>query len=152
MAIEGLAAFNRKMRAVTYAAKASARDAVIQGAYEIADVQERLAPKDDGDLADSIHVTLPCGTTPPYSQPGGSRQAGPEQAIITAGNAKVRYAHLVEFGTAKHVNGGLFEGTQHPGTTAQPFFWPGYRSVRGRVRSRITRSISKAIKQAAGGR
>ncbi|NRP70608.1 hypothetical protein ILFOPFJJ_01489 [Ensifer psoraleae] len=151
MAIIGLSRLTKKLRRIPQAAKDAAKAAVVQGANEIAAVQRALAPVDDGELKDSIHVTPPGGTTPPYSQPGGSRTAGPEEAIVTAGNTRVRYAHLVEFGTAPHTNGGMFAGSEHPGTAAQPFFWPGYRAVRKRVRGRVTRTINKAIKDAATG-
>lgn len=147
--MQGLQKLSRKLKAIPIAAKEQARAAVIQGAEEVAALQRSLAPVDDGDLRDSIHVTKPGETTPPYSQPGGSRTAGEEQAIVTAGNSGVRYAHLVEFGTAPHVNGGQFAGTLNPGTNAQPFFWPGYRALRRRVRSRISRAINKGIKEAA---
>lgn len=147
--MKGLAKLNRKLRAIPKAAKDEARKAVVLGANEIAGLQRRLAPVDDGELRDSIVVTPPGATTPPYSQPGGSQTAGPEQAIITAGNSGVRYPHLVEFGTAPHMQGGMFKGAQHPGTAAQPFFWPGYRAMRKRARSRITRTINKAIRSAA---
>lgn len=149
--MQGLAQLNRKLRAIPRSAKNAARKAVVQGAEEIAALQRSLAPVDDGDLRDSIHVTMPGQTTPPYSQPGGSRTAGPEEAIVTAGNTKVRYAHLQEFGVAPHTNGGQFAGTQNPGFAAQPFFWPGYRALRKRVRGRVTRQINKAIKEAARG-
>lgn len=149
--MKGLDKLNRKLKAIPKAARDEARRSVVLGANEIAALQRNLSPIDDGNLKDSIRVTNPGETTPPYSQPGGSRTAGPEQAIVTAGNTKVRYAHLVEFGTAPHVNGGQFAGTEHPGTAPQPFFWPGYRALRTRVKGRITRSINKAIKQAATG-
>ena len=131
------------------AARKAANDNVIEAANEVAALQKSLAPVDDGDLKESVHVTLPGGTTPPYSQPGGSTTARESQAIITAGNTKVRYAHLVEFGTKAHINGGKFAGTEHPGTTAQPFFWPAYRALRGRARGKITRGIKKAITDVA---
>jgi HK97 gp10 family phage protein len=150
MSVEGLKKLNEKLKRIPVTAKNAARDAVTQGATEIATLQKNLAPVDEGDLRDSITVTPPGGTTPPYSQPGGSRTAGPVQAIVTAGNTKVRYAHLVEFGTAPHVNAGAFAGTQNPGFKAEPFFWPAYRALRTRVKGRISRNINKAIKAEAG--
>jgi hypothetical protein len=80
---------------------------------------------------------------------GQSGEAGdPDLSVrISAGNSKVRYAHLIEFGTAPHINGGVFAGTEHPGTQAQPFFYPTYRRLRRRARSRISRAVTKAIKQ-----
>lgn len=149
MAIKGLDKLKIKLGLIPKRAKKAAAKVVVDAAYEIAEFQYALAPVDDGDLRNSIEVTGPGGTTPAYSQPGGSRKAGPEQAIITAGNTKVRYAHLVEYGTAPHENGGLFAGTQHPGAVAMPFFWPGYRALRRRAKGRINRSIKKAITDVA---
>jgi HK97 gp10 family phage protein len=146
----GLRRLRQKMtRDIPQKAKSAAKLAVVQGATEIANLQQNLAPYDDGALHDSIVVTPPGGTTPPYSQPGGSQVAREGQAIITAGNTDVRYAHLVEYGTAPHLAGGMFEGAEHPGTTAQPFFFPAWRALRTRAKSRITRAISKAIKDGA---
>ena len=95
-------------------------------------MQRSLAPVDDGDLRASIAVTGPGETTPPYSQPGGSRVAGVNEAFITAGNSDVRYAHLQEFGTKHHL--------------AQPYFWPGFRLTRKRALARVKRAISKAVR------
>lgn len=147
--IQGLAKLNRKMRAIPEEAKRAAKKAVEDSAYELGNLQYSLAPVDEGDLRNSIEVTGPGKTTPPYSQPGGQRTAGEFEAIVTAGNTKVRYAHLVEFGTAQHVNSGKFAGTQNPGAQAQPFFWPAYRALRRRLSSRISRAISNAINQSA---
>lgn len=113
--------------------------AVTKGAHEIADAQRLLVPVDTGALRDSIAVTPPGKRTPSYSQPGGARVVGRLEAVVTAGNSDVRYAHLVEYGT----------GGDSP-TAAQPFFWPGYRLQRTRVASRIKRETSKAIRKAAG--
>jgi HK97 gp10 family phage protein len=145
MAITGLRELQRKLKAIPGAAKTAAKTAVVQGATEIAGLQQRLAPVDKGDLRKSIAVTPPGGTTPPYSQPGGARVASEFQAIITAGNSDVRYAHLVEYGAAPHIAGGIFDGAQHPGTPAQPFFWPAYRALRKRSKRRISTNIKKAI-------
>jgi HK97 gp10 family phage protein len=146
MTVKGLDQLHRRFKRIPVAVKRAAIASVVEGANEVAALQRRLVPVDDGDLKASITVTPPGQSTPPYSQPGGQRVARETEAIVTAGNTKVRYAHLVEFGTAPHENGGMFEGTQNPGAKAQPFFWPSYRAVRRQVRSRISRSISKAIR------
>lgn len=70
---------------------------------------------------------------------------------ISAGNTRVRHAHLVEFGTAPHEIGGLFKGARHPGTPAQPFFFPVYRAFKKPARARIARATRKAIKKIAAG-
>jgi len=82
-------------------------------------------------VADSITVTKPNETTPPYSQPGGSATAEELEAIVTVGNSDVRYPHLVEYGTSK--------------MPAQPFFWPSARELQKRIKGRLKRTIKKAV-------
>jgi len=112
--------------------------ALLKSANELAQAQRSLAEtsRDSGDLIDSIEVTPPGQSTPPYSQPGGSRVAGETEALVTAGNAAVRYPHFVEFGTAK--------------ADAQPFFWPAFRLLRKRLQNRVNRAAKKAVKEAWG--
>lgn len=105
---------------------------------------------DKGDLRDSIVATEAGQSTPSYSQPGGSQIVPPGSVLVSAGNTKVRYPHLVEYGARPHINAGQFAGTQHPGTAAQPYFWPAFRLLRRRFRGRMTRALNKAIKKAGG--
>lgn len=112
--------------------------ALESSAKELATAQRHLAPEDTGALKDSVAVTLPGHSTPPYSQPGGSRVAGDNEVIVTAGNSDVRYAHLVEYGTAD--------------TPAQPFFWPALRLLRKRLQQRIDRAGRKAVRDAWDGK
>jgi len=108
-------------------------DALQLGADEIVAMQKRLAPVDDGDLQDAIHWEV-------------ARRSSEIRALrIRAGNGRVRYAHLVEFGVAPHRVGGRFKGAMHPGTQAQPFFFPAYRALKKRVRARIRRAFKKAV-------
>lgn len=149
---EGMRKLSRKLSVtLPKAARDAAVRATRQGAEELVAMQKRNAPVDDGDLQMSITYTEPYGTTPPYSQPGGSRRARPEEFIVTAGNSKVRYPHLVEFGTAPHTAGGFLEGAQHPGTAAQPFFWTSYRALKGRITRRTNKAIKEAIAREARG-
>lgn len=120
------------MRRIPQAVRGAVTPAVVKSAEEVADMQRRLAPEDTGGLKDSITVTQPGQTTPPYSQPGGSRVATELEAIVTAGNSEVRYPHLVEHGTTK--------------AAAQPFFWPGFRLTRKRAADRIKRAVGKAVR------
>lgn len=134
----GLSSFQRRMRAIPKAARAAVAPALVKSAEEIADVMRGLAPDDPAtgapDLKSSIAVTGPGQSTPPYSQPGGSKIVEENAAAITVGNADVRYPHLQEYGTTHHA--------------AQPFFWPGFRLGRKRALARIKRAIGKAIKEA----
>lgn len=146
----GLARINKKLtNDIPDKATKAATQALITSAHEIAELQYALAPVDDGDLRNSIEVTPPGSMTPQYSQPGGQQMAAFGQAFITAGNTRVRYAHLVEHGTAPHDNAGLYAGTRHPGTAAQPFFFPAWRALRKRAKSRIANAIAKAVRDGA---
>lgn len=124
---------NRRFGAVLRNVKEVVEPALVKGAEEIAATQRQLAPEDTGALKASIAVTPPGQTTPPYSQPGGSRVAKDGEAIVTAGNASVRYPHLVEYGSSH--------------AAPQPFFWPGFRLNRTRAQNRIKRSIRRAVRE-----
>lgn len=129
---DGLDRLNRRFAAVQRNVREVVQPALLQGANEIADMQRQLAVEDTGALKESIAVTPPGGTTPPYSQPGGSRVVGENEAVVTVGGTDVRYPHLVEYGTSS--------------APAQPFFWPGFRLTRKRALNRIKRSIRKAVR------
>ncbi len=133
----GLEKFKRRLAAIPKAVQDAAVAALQKDADELVSAMKGLATVKTGALRDSIVATPPGGTTPSYSQPGGSRVAGPTEFIVTAGNTNVRYAHLVEYGS---VHG-----------HAQPFFWPAYRLLKKRMRSRVKRAISKAAKDQFNG-
>lgn len=124
----------RRLEGIPDAIKLEMQPAVVKSADELATMQRQLAEssRDTGALIDSIEVTMPGGTTPPYSQPGGSRTAHEFEAIVTVGNHVVRYPHLVEHGTAN--------------APAQPFFWPAVRSLQRRINNRLNRAARKAIR------
>ena len=130
----GLAKTLAAMRCAKDAARAAIMPELEQAGRDIAVTMRVLAPVDSGDLRDSIHVTYPGQSTPPYSQPGGSRTAKETEVLITAGNEEVRYPHLVEHGTSD--------------AEAQPFFWPGWRLHRKKVRDRIARRFRKNLRDA----
>ncbi|TGU87723.1 HK97 gp10 family phage protein [Mesorhizobium sp. M00.F.Ca.ET.151.01.1.1] len=127
-----LAAIDRARRAP----REAIMPALLKSGEELAAAQRALAEssRDTGALIESIEVTPPGRSTPPYSQPGGMRVAGETEVLVTAGNEDVRYAHLVEFGTSK--------------MEAEPFFWPAFRLLRKRLQNRINRAAKKAVKDA----
>ena len=125
---------SRRLEAIPRNVKQAVTPALITAGRDLFVSMRLLAPEDTGALKDSIHVTAPGESTPPYSQPGGSTVARENQVIVTAGNTDVRYAHLVEHGTAE--------------AAAQPFFWPAFRLKRKTLANRIKRAIRKAVKEA----
>lgn len=130
--MSGIDRLSRRLQQIPKSVKESVAPALVKSAEEVASRMKALAPEDTGDLKRSITVTPPGQTTPAYSQPGGSQVARENQALVTAGNENVRYAHLAEYGTTK--------------TAAKPFFWPAWRLTRERAKRRIKRAISKSIK------
>lgn len=132
----GLKELNAAMRRLKDEPRAAMMKALSRSADRVANMQRHLAEtsRDTGALIKSIQVTLPNQTTPPYSQPSGSRVAKPNEVIITVGNSDVRYAHLVEYGTAK--------------ADAQPFFWPAVRLTAKKEQASINRTVKRAMKNA----
>lgn len=151
MTILGLARLNRKLKKLPVQAEKRIKEAMEEGANEIVVMMKSLVAVDSGDLRDSIGWTW--GDRPKYSQVLATVKSKDGKLVLTifVGNNKVRYAHLVEFGTAAHINGGKFAGTKHPGTAAQPFFFVSWRALRRRTKSRIGRAITKSAKEVAAG-
>lgn len=163
--MKGIEALQAKLKALPKAARSEIRQALAEGSDAMVSTMRKLAPSSPsgthgyppGHLKASIVATFGDGTVPKYaafrSRKGRRivRANDPDLSVtISAGDTDVRYAHLVEFGTRPHINGGKFAGTQHPGTRAQPFFYPGYRANKKAMKSRITRAITRSAKKAVG--
>jgi HK97 gp10 family phage protein len=93
-----------------------------QNADELVAMQKRLAPVRHGHLRDSIE-----------------KVEGRHELAVTvqAGGKKAPYARWVEFGTVK--------------MRAEPYFFPAYRALRKRMKSRATRASKKAAQKVAAG-
>lgn len=133
MSDNGLDRMNRRFAAVLANVRTVVQPALLKSGDELAGMMRQLAPEDSGDLKASIAVTAPGQSTPPYSQPGGSRTAKENEVLITVGSTAVRYPHLVEYGTAD--------------APAQPYFWPAFRLLRTRLQNRTKRAIKKAVRE-----
>ncbi|PTE08208.1 HK97-gp10 family putative phage morphogenesis protein [Mesorhizobium helmanticense] len=131
MANNGLRDFERRLKALPAAAKKAAKVALDTSADELARYQRLLAPREDGTLQASIqwHATAELTRT---ITAGGETTTVPARA----GQGDYDYALAQEFGTQD--------------MPANPFFWPGYRFTKKRIRGRVKRAISKGVKQAYG--
>lgn len=119
---EGLERLKAKIAALPLVAKDEMKAALNVGADELVAMQQRLAPRDRGDLAQSIE----------------KKEGRHELAVIVqAGGPKAIHARWNEFGTVK--------------MPAQPFFFPAYRALRKRIRSRVNRASKKAAEKVAAG-
>lgn len=153
MTVEGLDKLNRRLAAMSTETKRQVSAAIEKSAQEVVAQAKRFAPVAEvngGDLRDSIewHWTGQGGADQEGAQSArsASRQStkGAEMlaATITAGGTpKGGHAGWVEFGTA--------EAPGHAATPAQPFFFPAYRLLRNRIRSRIARALGAAIRASA---
>ena len=133
--VKGLEEFKRRWGAIPAAVRKNVRYELEEIADQLVAQMYGLAPQLTGDLAQSIGWTW--GDAPEGSvvvgQVGG-RAYGTMRITIYAGSKEAFYAVWQEFGTSK--------------MAANPFFYPVWRQNRKRVKSRLTRAIKKAIKQA----
>lgn len=127
--------------------------ALAEGADAVVAMARSLAPEARGDLRRSIGWTrgvAPSGAMT-VSRLTRSRLGKQLTLTIFAGNDDAYYARFVEFGTAPHVAGGMFKGAHHPGTPAQPFFYPAWRAQRQTIRRLIRAAMKRAGQRAVKG-
>lgn len=143
---------NRKLAKLPAVAKQMIRQAMEAKANEVVAMMKNLVPVDDGTLRDSIGWTW--GKAPKGSLTLASVQATGDNGMtltIYAGNKEAFYARWVEFGTARHENGGLFAGSIHPGTPAQPFFFVSWRANKRRTVRAVRKASRDSAKKVAAG-
>lgn len=116
-----------------------------QTADEMAATAKSFAPVKTGKLRDSIRVE-------DGPRPGSYyvKAGGPTTTKEVRGGSGVAYDYAlgVEFGTKPHTNAGEFSGSENPGIRRVSFFWTSYRLVKKRMKSRNSRALNKAVKQA----
>lgn len=154
MTIKGLSNLNRKLAKLPIVARQMIRQQMEKAADDIVAMMKRLVSKstDTGDLQMSIGWTW--GKAPKGSMVIASVKATGESGMtitIYAGNSKAYYARWVEFGTARHENGGIFDGSIHPGTTAQPFFYVSWRAFQRPAKRAINKAVRDSAKKVARG-
>lgn len=155
--VQGIGDLNKKVAQIPRRIENAAKKAMEKGAEELVSMMKRLVAVDSGDLRDSIGWTW-------GDAPAGAKVITQSDAVrglkitVYAGNAKAYYAAWVEFGTAPHnvaLGGGTVKGKKaasagggnaHPGSRAQPFFFPSYRALKKRIQSRIKRETRKAMR------
>jgi HK97 gp10 family phage protein len=143
----GLDKLNRKLHELPAEMQKTIRKASEDGAEEMVGMAKRLVPVDSGALQASIAWTY--GEPPAGSiggggtkrKPGGKVRTGTatsgDRISVYAGDSRAYYARWVEFGTAAQ--------------SAQPFFFPSFRALKKRMKSRNARAMNKAAKKVAAG-
>lgn len=156
--IEGLADLEKALDNLSKSTGRSVlRRSMRKAAEPMAEMARTLAPVKTGKLRDSIKF----GSLLNGSQRKLQRKLTVEERAaveLFLGPSYVkgsggRVGHLVEFGTAPHLNGGLFPGTMHPGTAPQPFMRPAFdaeaRPTINRLKPILWAEIGKAAARAA---
>lgn len=131
--VEGLDRLKARFDAIPVKVREAATKALEESAEEIVQTMRSFAPVDEGELRDSIGWTwgdAPKGTLTIGTV--GGREYGTLRITIYAGGGDAFHARFQEFGTVK--------------MAAHPFFFPAWRARKRRIRARISRAISKAIK------
>jgi HK97 gp10 family phage protein len=133
------------------AVEAAAR-AMEEGADEIVAFMKTLAPVRSGRLRDSIAWTW--GDAPRGSlvidEIRRGQNAGEQFATLRITlYVGEWYGRLAEFGTAPHAQPN--RGNDHPGATAQPFFYPAWRAMGAKFKRKIRAAVRRAIKEALNG-
>lgn len=122
----------RVLAAVPKAAKAAIQPAIDQGANELVGRMRYLAPKDEGDLQNSIRVEPGPRELSVTVKAGGPLTTKPVRKSEKGNAPEYDYALGVEYGTEE--------------MTARPFYWVSVNTLSKRIRRRIDRAISKAVK------
>lgn len=150
--IKNLDRLQRKLRVLPDAVRKRIKQAMAEVANDIVNMAKGLVATDSGALRNSINWTWGDAPKGSISLATVAGVGGAKDLTITiyAGNDEAFYARWIEFGTAPHAQPN--RGIQHPGTSAQPFFYVSYRANRRRGKAKISRSITKAAKDVAAGR
>lgn len=132
--IKGLDALNKKLSRMPAEAKREIKVALEEGADRVVILSRSPAPRDSGDLVNSIR-----------KQPGRHELA---VDVVAGGQQTMRevregsgvyydYAMAQEFGTENH--------------PANPFFYPAWRALKKSIRARLSRAYRDAAKKGGTG-
>ena len=142
------AALKRRLRAFVPDAEKEMDAAKEAGMADVASKIAARAPYRTGEYHDSIKAGLVSANPQARKRPG-YRKPKDGNAVAIFGNFVWRF---LEFGTAPHVNGGMFEGSEHPGSAAQPHVFPTWRANRNGVKKAVRAGLNKAVKKSNAGR
>lgn len=145
MSVKGFDKLDKKLARLPVDLREALIKANSASAERMVALAKRLAPKKTGKLDVSIRVKK-------INENVVTIRAGGKDTMteVRAGSGVMfDYALAVEFGTKPHKLGGLFKGARHPGTAAQPFFYPAYRALKKSARARARAALKKAAQRVA---
>ena len=146
--LKGLPQFRARLAKIASAAEDQTRKTLAKSAETVAQAIRSRAPWNKLKAPGVVGWTF--GVPPKYAQVIAKAEANGIVVTIYVGNSRTRTAAWAEYGTKPRLQGGYLEGkgVMHPGTTAKPFFWPGWRATRGVARRMLQAEIKAAIQRA----
>lgn len=129
MANSNLQRLLRRMEAIPKQMRKAIKPALDQSGEEMVRLARNFAPRDDGTLQQSIVYRDGPGELAVTVQAGGEATTRP---VRNGADATYDYALAQEYGTRE--------------MSANPFFWPAYRLTKKKLKARIRRAVSKAVK------
>lgn len=155
----------KNLAATVPAVEGNLRDALRKSGKAWAEKARSLVPVDSGDLRNSIRWSFekPKDTSGMVVSKGEGEGGNSKRPSIylLAGGKKAYYARFVEFGVVAQKRGQTIVNKSgrarkskrsSRGRRPQPFFYPSYRILRRGIRSRLTRAMNKAIRDAGFGK
>lgn len=148
VSVKGRERLRAKFRRMPEKVRAAVVGTLPLAADDLVAMQKRLAPHDKGNLRESIRKEAFENQDDAYRIKVVAGGTAATRRVVREGSGKViDEAVLIEFGTKKHKAGGKFAGARIPDQPPRPFFFPAYRALKRRIKSKIARAISKAVKE-----
>lgn len=153
--VQNVGRLKRKLKRMPPAVRDAIGDGLRENALEMARLADRLKPYS------GIDVGVERTRGREDSGIGVKASSGLSFTVFAVGDDDHpdNLARWVEFGTQSSVKGqevvsagrSRTSRRTHPGTPAQPFFFPTYRLLRRRFKSRMSRKRNRAIKRVIQG-
>lgn len=137
MTIIGMEKLRRKLARIPASVRKRAQADLMLAGREINMLQRSLAPVEDGNLRASIRTEpLGDGTIGAVVKAGGPLTTVPVRNAEKGNAPFYDYALGQEFGTQK--------------MAPNAYFWPGWKSRKGKAKSRMRKSVKEAMREAIG--
>lgn len=124
------------------------RDVKLEAMKEVAAKIASRAPVDTGEYRDGIEAGLVRDNPRAMTRPGYQKSKDPDEVAIY-GEFIWRF---LEYGTAEHVAGGMFEGAIIPATKPQPHVMPTWRANRAAAKKKVRKVVNRLVKESNAGR
>lgn len=153
--VSGLYEIERAMDRLTKAAgRGVLRRSGIKALGPMAEAARSRAPDDPATGGYDLKKSITVGTKLSRSQKRAARKerrmTGDRTAVeVYMGPGPLPQAIYTEFGTEPHTNAGLFAGTEHPGTSPQPYMRPAWDGGKDQLLADLKKLLWEEIDKAA---